>query len=94
MAAPPLPEALPWWRHLPPALQQQRRREIRRLRLQAWLHRRSSQIQLALAVYLLFCVLPLLLGQPLLTLFALLPLLLLPPVAYLAYWLVWEEFHH
>ncbi|MFO7628567.1 MAG: hypothetical protein R6W06_03430 [Prochlorococcaceae cyanobacterium] len=93
MAAPPPPEVLPWWRHLTPAERQRRRQEIRRLRLQAWFRLRGSQIRLALAAYLIFCLLPLLLGQPLLTGFAVLPLLLLPPVAFLAYWLVWEEFH-
>lgn len=93
MAALPPPEALPWWRHLPPGEQRRRRREIRRLRLKAWLNRRGSRIQLALALYLLFCLVPLLLGQPLLTAFALLPLLLLPLLGYLDYWLVWKEFH-
>ena len=38
-------------------------------------------------------MIPLLVGQVLITSFALLPLLLVPPVGVLVYWLVWKEFH-
>jgi len=89
----PRPASHPWLVHLPPERRRRARLERRLLLLRAWLGLRRSQIQLLLGLYLLFCLLPLLLGLVTLTAFALLPLLLVPPVAVLIYWLVWKEFH-
>ena len=89
----PRPSSHPWLVHLPPEQRRRARFERRLLLLRAWLGLRRSQIQLLLALYLIFCLLPLLLGLVTLTAFALLPLLLVPPVAVLIYWLVWKEFH-
>lgn len=89
-----LPQPHPWWEHL---RQDHQTRALRCrllwLRLRAWLGSRRHRIELALAAYLLLCLVPLLLGQPLLSAYALLPVLLVPPVALLIYWLVWLDFH-
>lgn len=83
----------PWWRHLPAEHQRHVGRQLCWLRLQARLRERRALIALALVVYLLLCLLPLLLGEPFLAVVALLPVLLVPPVGYLAYRLTWLEFH-
>lgn len=83
----------PWWSHLPAERQRQLARELPWLRFRAWLRQRRVRIGLALGVYLLLCLVPLLLGEPTLAAVALLPLLLVPPVGYLAYRLTWLEFH-
>ena len=51
-------------------------------------------ISLLLTSYLFACLVPLAFGLVTLTYFAILPLLLVPPVGFLIYWLVWQEFHH
>ena len=84
----------PWWDYLPPE-RRTRQLKLRLLarRLRAWLLQRRQLIAVAIAVYVLLCAVPLLLGLPGLTGVALLPLLLVPPVGWLIYWLVWKEFH-
>lgn len=84
----------PWLAYLPPHQRRAARRQRRWLQLRAWLGVRRHQVQLLLAAYLLFALLPLALGLVTLSGFAILPLLLVPPVGYLIYWLVWKEFHH
>ena len=83
----------PWWRHVPQSERSERRRAIRRERLHGWLRQRRQWIVLSLLTYGLFCLVPLLIGQPHLSLLAGLPLLLVPPVAYLTFLLAWHEFH-
>ena len=90
----PRPEPNPLLRYVPEGERQAAERQRRWLLLRAWLRVRRHQILLLLAVYLLFCLVPLALGQVVLSGFALLPLLLVPPVGFLIYWLVWKEFHH
>ena len=84
----------PLWQHLPP----ERRTSQAKLRLEArrwlaWLKQRRQRIGVAVGLYTLLWLIPLLLQQPLITSFALLPLVLVPPVGWLIYWLVWQEFH-
>ena len=84
----------PLWRHLP----QERRTRQARLQLQAWrliawLKQRRQRIAIAIGLYGVIWMIPLLFQQPLITSFALLPLVLVPPVGWLIYWLVWQEFH-
>ena len=62
------------------------------LALVGWLQQRRQRIGVFIGLYVLI-VIPLLLQQPLITSFALLPLVLVPPVGWLIYWLVWQEFH-
>jgi hypothetical protein len=59
----------------------------------AWINRRRQRIGIAVGLYLLIWLVPLLFNQVLITSFALLPLVLVPPVGGLVYWLVWQEFH-
>ena len=82
-----------WWKHVDEQQRSALLREVRVLRFHAWLRQRRVQIGLTLAAYLLLCLLPLLLGEFVLTLLALLPVFFVPPVAYLAYRLTWLEFH-
>lgn len=82
-----------WSHYLPPG---ERRRRDRRRRLQRWLtalRQRRSVIVACVAVYLCWCM-ALLVGQMWFAFsLALLPLLFLPPLGYLAWWLVWKEFN-
>ena len=57
------------------------------------MQQRRQRIGVAIGLYILIWLIPLLLQQPLITSFALLPLVLVPPVGWLIYWLVWQEFH-
>lgn len=68
--------------------------------MQVWLHRfrsrmrqRSVLLLFMLLAYLAICLGLALWGVQTIGLLALTPLLLTPLVAYLAYWLVWREFH-
>lgn len=83
----------PWWPHLPPEQQRRLQGQIRWLRVRAQLSRKEVRLLLLLGFYLLLCLLPVLLGLAVLGGIALLPLLLVPPIGYLAYWLVWREYH-
>jgi hypothetical protein len=83
----------PWWRHVPPAERRRRRLDLIRTRLGSLLVRRRTRILATLLFYGVLCLIPLALGQPHLSLLALLPLFAVPPVAYLAYLIVWHEFH-
>jgi hypothetical protein len=85
--------AHPWWRHVPPAERAGRRAELLGARILSLLRRRRSRIVACLLFYALLCLIPLAIAQPHLTLLALMPLAVVPPVAYLAYWIAWHEFH-
>lgn len=84
----------PLWCHLP---DDRRTRlallQLRLRRLRFWLKQRRPSIRIILIGYVGVWTIPLLTGQHLITIFALLPLAMVPPVGYLIYWLVWEEFH-
>ena len=84
----------PLWSYLPS--EKRSRRSLFRLRLRrlwAWLKQRRQRIALVLITYAVIWFMPILFGQPLMTAFAFLPLILVPPIGYLIYWLVWQEFH-
>ena len=84
----------PLWRHLPPKRRSQcARLQLKAWRWWAWLQQRRQRIGVALGLYVLVWLIPLLLQQPLITSFALLPLVVVPPVGWLIYWLVWQEFN-
>ena len=84
----------PLWTFLPEESRTpQALRRVRRRRLWAWLKQKRQRIALVVLLYLLIWSIPLLIGEALLTVFAILPLVLVPPVGYLVYWLVWQEFH-
>lgn len=83
----------PWWAYVPAAQRRRRRWEILGLRCQARLARKDVRILISLGFYGVLCLVPLALGLPALAGVAVLPLLLVPPVGYLAYWLVWQEYH-
>ena len=84
----------PLWRYLPQERRTARDRQLLRARrLLAWVKGRRERLVGITSLYVLIWLIPLLMGQPIITLFALLPLLLVPPVGWLVYWLVWREFH-
>ena len=88
------PDPHPLWRYLP--AERRRRRDRLRLhwqRLFSWLQQRRQRIAAILGLYVLLWCLPLLWGQFMLTAAALMPLLLVPPVGWLVYRLVWQDFH-
>ena len=83
-----------FWQHLPQERKTlQARWRLYTRRLLAWFGGRRQRIGLIVVIYLILWIIPLLLGQPLISLFAVLPLLLVPPVGILVYRLVWKEFH-
>ena len=84
----------PLWQHLPTERRSKRARiQLQAWRWLAWLNRRRQRIGIAVGLYFLIWLVPLLFNQVLITSFALLPLVLVPPVGGLVYWLVWQEFH-
>ena len=84
----------PLWQHLPAERRTLRSHlQLQLRRAWAWGNRRRQRIGLAVGIYLVLWLIPLLFGQILITSFAVLPLLLVPPVGGLIYWLVWQEFH-
>ncbi len=90
---PPPPPPADWSAFVPPG-QRFRvlcHRAVQRLR--QTLTSRAVLLGAILLLYLAFCLGLLLWGPLRVSLLAFLPLLLGPPVGYLAYWLVWQEFH-
>ena len=84
----------PLWSYLPS--ESRSRRSLLKLRLRrlwSWLKQRRQRIALVLISYVLIWMVPVLLGQPLMTVFAFLPLILVPPVGCLIYWLGWQGVH-
>ena len=82
-----------WSDYLP---DRERRRVERRRERQRWrtrLRERRVLISLCIGVYLLWCVALLLRGMLFAFSLSLLPILVLPPLGYLAWWLVWKEFN-
>ena len=82
-----------WADYLPP---EQREQRARRRRMQRWftaLRERRVLIGLCLGIYLSWCLGLLLTQMWFAFSLALLPVLFMPPLAYLAWWLVWKEFN-
>ena len=82
-----------WADYLPP--EQRRRRERQRLlrRILMQLRQRRVLVGSCVGIYLLWCLALLAGGMLFAFSLALLPILLLPPLGYLAWWLVWKEFN-
>ena len=82
-----------WSEYVP----EQERREIERRRrfrrVLTKLRERRMLISLCVGIYLLWCVALLLRGMVFAFSLSLLPILVLPPLGYLAWWLVWKEFN-
>ena len=84
----------PLWQQLPAERRSKRALiQLQVWRWLAWLNRRRQRIGLTVGIYIVLWLIPLLFQQPLITSFAFMPLLLVPPVGWLIYWLVWQEFH-
>lgn len=82
-----------WADYLPPEQRQRReRRRLLRRRLQL-LRERRVQIGVCVGIYLVWCLALLLRGLWFAFSLSVLPVLVLPLLAYLAWWLVWKEFH-
>jgi len=84
----------PLWEYLPPERRNRRAHAWFLLRrLLASLQGRRERLVVVSGLYILIWLIPIALGQVLISVFAFLPLLLVPPVGLLMYWLVWREFH-
>lgn len=87
------PRAHPWWQHVPagqrPKVLGRRRRDW----LLQWLAGTQGKAVMLLALFISLMVAIALVGAGWISLLALLPLVLLPALAYLIYWLTWQEFH-
>ena len=84
----------PFWQYLPD--ERRTRREqlaLKARRLASHFQGRRERVILVTTIYVVTWLIPLLLGQALISVFALMPLLLVPPVGLLMYWLIWQEFH-
>ena len=82
-----------WTSNQAPELRRQQRIKIVWKKIQEFLgSERAKLISLASIYALLFCLIAFSGLGPLVGL-ALLPLILIPALAYLAYWLIWQEFH-
>jgi hypothetical protein len=82
-----------WADYLPP---EQRRQRERRRQMQRWvttLRERRVLIGICLGIYLSWCLGLLVARMWLAFSLSLLPVLFMPPLAYLAWWLVWKEFN-
>lgn len=82
-----------WSEYIP---QSERERIERRRRRQRWLttlRERRVLIGLCVGVYLLWCLVLLLRGMVFAFSLSVLPIVSLPPLGYLAWWLVWKEFN-
>jgi len=84
----------PFWQYLPAERKSRLARlNLSRRRAMAWMQGKKQRISVVLVVYTLIWSVPLYFGQSLITVLALIPLLLVPPVGFLIYHLVWQEFH-
>lgn len=82
-----------WSDYLP---QHERKQIERRRQRQRWLtalKQRRVLISLCVGVYLLWCLVLLLRGLWFAFSLSVLPIVCMPPLGYLAWWLVWKEFH-
>ena len=82
-----------WADYLPPDQQRKGRRRRQRQRWLTALHRPKVRIAVCVLIYTLWSLALLLGGMVFPFALALLPLLALPPLGYLAWWLVWREFN-
>lgn len=82
-----------WADYLPPEQRRRRLRQRRVQRLFTQLRQRRVLAALCLSAYLLWCLALLSGGMLFPFSLALLPVFCLPPLGYLAWWLVWKEFH-
>ena len=83
------------WSHYLP---EERRRQVlaqrRRLQRRQQLRGKRFWVGVCLAIYGLWCLALILQGNLLTLSFSLVPLLSMPAIAWLAWWLVYKEFHH
>ena len=82
-----------WIEYLPKEESRKRQLQRRRLRRLQVFRRRGFWIGICVAVYALWCLSMLATGDTLAFSFALIPLVTMPAIAWLAWWLVFKEFH-
>jgi hypothetical protein len=88
------PRQHPWWSHVEPKQRSGVMGRRRQRRLLQWTRSQKGKAVLLLLCYLGFTLVLAAQGAgPMALLFGL-PLVLLPALAYLLYWLTWQEFHH
>ena len=82
-----------WADYLPPEQRGRRQRQRRQQRLLTLLRQRRVLVGSCVGAYLIWCLALLAGGMVFAFSLALLPILFLPPLGYLAWWLVWKEFN-
>ena len=82
-----------WIKYLPEEESRKRKAQRRQLRRLQVLRKRGFWVGLCVVVYSLWCISMLAKGEILTFSFALIPLLTMPAIGWLAWWLVYKEFH-
>lgn len=82
-----------WIEYLPEEESRKRQAQRRRLRRFQFLRKRGFWICLCIAVYALWCLSLLAKGNILAFSLSLIPLFSMPAIGWLAWWLVYKEFH-
>ena len=83
-----------WADYIPEQQRQQAEQLRRRLRRRALLLERRFWVRLCLGVYAVWCLILIASGNGFTFGLALVPALSLPAIGWLAWWLVYKEFHH
>jgi hypothetical protein len=82
-----------WIDYLPEEQRKQRASERKRLRQMQILRERRTWLLACLGVYIVWCLSLLIQGKDFAFALALIPLISMPAIAWLAWWLVYKEFH-
>jgi hypothetical protein len=83
-----------WAEYIPEKQRREAEQLRRRLRRKAKLMERRFWVRLCLVVYSVWCLILIASGNAFTFGLALVPALTLPAIGWLAYWLVYKEFHH
>ena len=82
-----------WINYLPEDQRKQRASERKRLRRLQILRQRRTWLWTCLGIYLVWCLSLLIQGKDFPFALALIPLISMPAIGWLAWWLVYKEFH-
>jgi hypothetical protein len=82
-----------WLDYLPPEARRERKALRRRLQILQNLRKRSLWVVVCIAIYAIWCLGLLLSGNSFAFMLALIPLMTIPSLGWLAWWLMYKEFH-